>query len=58
MGVLWGLWKQRNEVIFRGKRMPLGILAGRIKEETTLWLSFCKGGNHSRVGVMNIIGAN
>lgn len=36
MTVMWGIWKQRNENIFRGKRTHPELLAARIREETEL----------------------
>lgn len=42
MSVIWGLWKQRNEV-FRNKNLPPRLLAHRVIEEGSLWIKFCKG---------------
>ena len=42
-GELWGIWKERNAYIFRGKRMSPGVLVRRIREETELWLKCSKG---------------
>lgn len=45
MAVLWIIWKQRNEVVFRGKRVPPNVLAERAWEEGTVWLRCC----HSQI---------
>lgn len=39
--VTWGLWKYRNERIFRGSNLPPWILAERILQERRLWLNYC-----------------
>lgn len=39
--VTWGLWKHRNERIFRGNRVPPWILAERLLQEGQLWLGCC-----------------
>ncbi|XP_078163518.1 uncharacterized protein LOC144558548 [Carex rostrata] len=44
MAVLWGIWRQRNEQIFRGKSLPSNILAERVWEEGELWLKCCGEG--------------
>lgn len=41
MAVLWSLWRQRNEVIFRGSKVPPWLVASRADEDTKLWLRFC-----------------
>jgi hypothetical protein len=51
VGVLWGIWRQRNEMIFRGKRMPPFILAERIRGEIQLWLHYGGGSQHKNVAV-------
>ncbi|XP_078174442.1 uncharacterized protein LOC144568087 [Carex rostrata] len=44
MAVLWSIWRQRNEVIFRGTKLPVRLVANRAKEEAQLWQRFCKRG--------------
>lgn len=39
--VVWGIWKQRNERVFRGNNMPPGLLAKRILQDGRLWLNYC-----------------
>lgn len=33
----WLIWKQRNEMIFRGRKLPPGKLAERIVQKAMLW---------------------
>jgi hypothetical protein len=41
--VLWFVWRQRNEMIFRESHLPVEILCNRIKEKGDLWMRFCRG---------------
>ena len=41
MAVLWALWKQRNEVIFRGSKLPTWLVANRAREDAGLWTRYC-----------------
>ena len=43
MAVIWLLWKQRNEVIFRGKRRPPVVLSCMAGEEARLWITVGMG---------------
>ncbi|XP_078180599.1 U-box domain-containing protein 33-like [Carex rostrata] len=56
MAVLWSLWRQRNEVIFRDSKLPTRVVANRAEEDAKMWLKFCtnrrvlvSGGDPSRV---------
>ena len=58
MVVLWHVWKQRNETIFRGLVMHPAILASKIIEEMGLWVRFCRpieASNPSRAMGLGII---
>ena len=48
MGVLWAIWKQRNEYIFRNKRMAPWLLARKIHE---VWMSCYRGRNRMHICV-------
>lgn len=37
MAVLWSLWRQCNEVIFRGKKISPWLVANRAKDDARLW---------------------
>lgn len=50
MCVLWSIWRQRNEKIFRDRIMPPRQLADRIAEESKLWLQYC-GSTAKRAGI-------
>lgn len=39
--VCWWLWRQRNEVIFKGTRRSAIILGQKILHESKMWLKFC-----------------
>ena len=47
MSVLWSLWRQRNEVIFREKKPSQWFVANRAAEEAKLWLQFCGKSNRN-----------
>ncbi|XP_078155447.1 signal recognition particle subunit SRP54 2-like [Carex rostrata] len=59
MAVLWGVWKQRNAVIFRNERKPSWLLAQEVKEEAQLWLKYCRmsgsAGSCCCIGVVNAL---
>lgn len=57
VGVLLGIWRQQNEFIFRGKKIPPNILTGMIKEEVELWLKCVnsRGSNANDVQRANFI---
>ena len=42
MAILWSIWRQRNELIFRSTRLPVRLVANRAEEDARMWLSFCK----------------
>lgn len=41
MAVLWSLWRQRNEVIFRSKKLPPWLVANRASKDVKLWQQYC-----------------
>ncbi|XP_078175174.1 uncharacterized protein LOC144568677 [Carex rostrata] len=48
MAILWSLWRQRNELIFRGAKLPTWLVANRAREDAGLWTRYC--GNSSMDG--------
>lgn len=38
---VWALWKQRNEVLFGGSKIPPKMLAERIEQDAKLWETYC-----------------
>jgi hypothetical protein len=49
IAVLWFLWKQRNEAIFRGVKMPTGLVINKAREEGGLWARFCNRGAFQKI---------
>lgn len=48
MGVLWHLWRQRNDKIFRNKSVPAKVLANNAWSDSNLWLRYCGGTQNVR----------
>ena len=48
MAVLWSLWRQRNEAIFRGVKQPTWQVASRAMEDAVLWTRYCGKGPNNR----------
>ena len=38
MSVLWSLWRQRDELIFRGTKLSSTLVANRAEEDARMWL--------------------
>lgn len=45
MAILWSLWKQRNEVIFYGSKLPAWLVANQARENVVLWICDCGNSN-------------
>ena len=41
MAVLWSIWRQRNEAIFRSTKLTPWMVASRAAEEARLWSRYC-----------------
>lgn len=50
MAILWHIWRQRNERIFRGKSLPYESLVLTIREEASLWKCYCSHKGRDGIG--------
>lgn len=39
--ICWGIWRQRNDVIFRNSVVPAEVVGQRVLQESWLWRKYC-----------------
>lgn len=54
----WAIWRQRNSLIFEGKRLPVDVVINWIIREATLWEANCGSRDRLRTAAASVISHN